>query len=100
VWLQIFADVLQLPVELTACEELGAMGAAMAAGVGVGVFSSFEEAVQRMVRVTRTIDPDPRARPVYDEKYSRYAAAIEALRPVWDGQAAGLAEGAAAGEAG
>ena len=36
VWVQMFADVLQLPIELTDCEELGAMGAAMCAGVGVG----------------------------------------------------------------
>jgi L-xylulokinase len=86
VWLQIFADVLQLPIELTACEELGAMGAAMAAGVGVGVFSSFEEAVQRMVRVTRTIDPDPRAREIYDAKFERYQAAIAALGGFWNGR--------------
>ena len=38
VWVQMFADVLQLPIECTACEELGAMGAAMCAGVGVGIF--------------------------------------------------------------
>ena len=43
-WVQMFADVLQLPIELTACEELGAMGAAMCGGVGVGIFGSFEEA--------------------------------------------------------
>jgi L-xylulokinase len=84
VWLRIFADVLQLPIEVTACEELGAMGAAMAAGVGVGLFSSFEEAADRMVRVTRTVDPDPRAGPVYDEKYAHYREAIAALGQVWD----------------
>ena len=84
VWLQIFADVLQLPIEVTASEELGAMGAAMAAGVGAGLFASFEEASSRMVRVTRTIEPDPRAGSIYDEKYARYRAAISALGPVWD----------------
>jgi sugar (pentulose or hexulose) kinase len=56
----------------------------MAAGVGVGLFSSFEEAADRMVRVTRTVDPDPRAGPVYDEKYAHYREAIAALGQVWD----------------
>ena len=34
IWLQMFADVLQLPVEVTATQELGAMGAAICAGRG------------------------------------------------------------------
>ncbi len=84
VWLQIFADVLQLPIEVTACEELGAMGAAMAAGVAVGLFSSFEQAAERMVRITRTVDPDHGAASLYDEKFARYRGAIAALAQVWE----------------
>ena len=34
VWVQMFADVLQIPIELTSCEELGAMGAAIVRGRG------------------------------------------------------------------
>lgn len=83
VWVQMFADILQLPIELTACEELGAMGAAICAGVGVGIFSSFEEAVQRMVRVSRTVEPGKKYREVYRDKYGRYQRHIEALRTVW-----------------
>jgi L-xylulokinase len=82
-WVQMFADVLQLPIELTACEELGAMGAAMCGGVGVGLFGSFEEAVQRMVRVSRTVEPRKEYRDVYEEKYGRYRRSIEALRSTW-----------------
>ncbi|MGA2379502.1 MAG: FGGY-family carbohydrate kinase [Spirochaetia bacterium] len=83
VWVQMFADVLQLPIELTACEELGAMGAAMCGGVGVGLFGSFEEAVERMVRVSRTVEPCKENREIYREKYGRYREHIEALRKVW-----------------
>jgi len=79
----MFADVLQLPIELTACEELGAMGAAICAGVGVGVFSSFEEAVARMVRVSRTEEPNRENKQVYCDKYGRYMRHIEALRAAW-----------------
>ena len=84
VWVQMFADVLQLPIELTACEELGAVGAAMCAGVGVGLFGSFEEAVRGMVRVSRTVQPRKENRDIYQAKYARYRQSIEALRAAWD----------------
>jgi L-xylulokinase len=84
VWVQMFADVLQLPIELTACEELGAMGAAMCGGVGVGRFASFEEAAKSMVRVSRTVEPRRENREVYAAKYARYRQCIDALRRAWD----------------
>jgi len=83
VWVQMFADILQLPIELTACEELGAMGAAICGGVGVGLFSSFEEGVQRMVRVSRTVEPRKEKREIYHEKYGHYREYIKALRAAW-----------------
>lgn len=83
VWVQMFADILQLPIELTACEELGAMGAALCAGVGVELFGSFEEAVERMVRVSRTVEPRKENQSVYCDKYGRYMRHIEALRTAW-----------------
>ena len=88
VWVQMFADVLGRPIEVTACEELGAMGAALCAGVGVGMFGSFEEAVKQMVRVSRTVAPRAPLRGVYQDKYHRYVAAVESLRAVWNPPAA------------
>ena len=84
VWVQLFADALGLPIELTACEELGAMGAAICAGVGVGLFGSFEEAVKQMVRVSRTVEPRAALGPVYRDKYRRYVATLEALKGAWN----------------
>jgi L-xylulokinase len=84
VWLQMFADVLQLPVELTAAQELGAMGAALCAGVAVGMFASFPEAVSRMVKVTSAVQPSSGTRSVYEDKYRRYQSYVTALRAVWD----------------
>jgi xylulokinase len=59
------------------------MGAAICGGVGVGLFGSFEEAVERMVRVSRTVEPCKENREIYREKYGRYREHIEALRKVW-----------------
>jgi L-xylulokinase len=83
VWVRMFADILQLPIELTACQELGAMGAALCAGVAVGMFGSFPEAVHAMVRVSRTVEPGKERREVYLDKYARYRKYIEALRGAW-----------------
>ena len=38
VWPQMFADMLGIPVSLAGCAETGALGAAIAAGVGAGMF--------------------------------------------------------------
>jgi L-xylulokinase len=83
VWVQMFADVLQLPIECTACEELGAMGAAMCGGVGVGIFGSFEEAAAQMVKVSRIVEPQAGNQQIYLDKYGRYRRHIEALRAAW-----------------
>ena len=40
VWVQMLADMLQIPIETVKCDEQGILGAAMAAGVGCGVFES------------------------------------------------------------
>ncbi len=85
VWVQMFADVLQAPIEVPAGTELGTLGAAICAGVAAGRFASFADAVPRMVRVARTYAPDPARRDVYARKYAAYRAAVAALAPVWKG---------------
>lgn len=42
-WVQMFADVLNLPVETVAVTELGGLGGAMCAAVGSGLYGSFQE---------------------------------------------------------
>ena len=54
-WVQIFADVLQLPIEIIDTRELGAMGCAMAAGVAIGMFQDFKEAAKSMVRIKKRV---------------------------------------------
>jgi len=49
-----------VPVEIVEQEEPGAFGAAILAGVGAGVYPSVSNAVEKLVKVTRRFDPDPR----------------------------------------
>jgi L-xylulokinase len=83
VWVRIFADVFQTPIRLPDGTELGALGAAIAAGVAAGCFKDFREAVGAMVHSLRTQAPDPSTAGVYEAKYERYKRAVAALDPVW-----------------
>jgi L-xylulokinase len=84
VWSQMFADILELPVEVTASSETGALGVALAAGVGVGLFPDLPAAVERAVHVTRTYAPDPTYRADYQQRYATYTRLLDAMRGEWD----------------
>lgn len=83
VWVQIFADALQIPIETVSCQEQGIMGAAIAAGVGTGVFTSYEEASKKVVAVKEIVYPRKEYGKIYEQKYRRYRAVIESLSDVW-----------------
>ena len=57
-WCQMFADILNRPVELTEVAELGALGADMCAGIGAGLFKDCYDAVEKCVKVTKVYKPD------------------------------------------
>ncbi len=80
VWVQMFADIFQVPVEIPDGSELGALGAAVAAAVACGLYPSYEVAVAAMTRVARRHEPDPARRSVYAARYAKYLKAVEALR--------------------
>lgn len=82
-WSQMFADALDLTVEIPDADEAGALGAAVCAGVGVGVYGSLDEATERVVRILRTHEPDPENHRRLAEAYETYTAIADALAPVW-----------------
>jgi L-xylulokinase len=83
VWLQMFADILQVPVEVPSGTELGALGAAIAASVAAGCYPSLPSACQAMVRIERCCEPNPKLASLYREKYGRYQRLLQVLAPVW-----------------
>ena len=80
VWVQMFADIFQVPVEIPDGSELGALGAAIAAAVACGLHPSYEAAVAAMTRVARRHEPNPALRDVYALRYAKYLKAVEALK--------------------
>lgn len=79
VWVQIFADVLQIPIDTISDKELGAQGAAIAAGIAAGIYKDYGEAVRRTVHITDRVMPRPEFKAVYEQKYAAYQGVIKAL---------------------
>ena len=80
VWTQIKADVTGCGIEVPASDTATTLGAAILAGVGTGVYGSFEEAAEKTVRVKKSFVPDPEAKAVYDRGYRTYRELYENLK--------------------
>jgi xylulokinase len=79
-WQQIQADVYGHPVELLAAEEGGAFGAALLAGVGIGVWPTVEAACAATVKVAQEIQPKNAA--TMNESYANFRRLYPALREI------------------
>jgi xylulokinase len=78
-WNQIAADVYGIPAAKTAISEAGLVGAAICAGVGVGIFGSAQEGARSMVRIEQRYEPNPALRTKYSEMFAIYKTAYQAL---------------------
>lgn len=74
-WCQILADVLQTPVHTRVVKEATALGAAICAGTGVGLYTDIPSAAQKLVQEERVYQPDPANGPIYQEAFQRWQAA-------------------------
>ena len=83
VWVQIFADVLNMPIEIIDTEELGAFGAAMAAGVAAGVYQDLREAAKILVTVKKVVYPIAEHVSIYEGKFQHYKKAENLLSSLW-----------------
>jgi FGGY-family pentulose kinase len=81
-WTQIQADILGRPIHLPRDKETMALGAAIWAGIGAGIFKNYEDAIGRMVHIERAVNPVPGQRDVYDRLYRQYVDLYPAVRPV------------------
>lgn len=81
-WPQMLADCFALPIhQLSLTSEATSWGAAMAAGVAVGLYD-WSLAAQR-VTVTDVINPTPQGTALYNELTAIYADAYRALEPIY-----------------
>lgn len=81
-WAQIRADCLGRPLDRAACLDVGCLGAATMAAVGIGAYPSLAAAISAMTHVEQSFEPNPRMKARYDAMYEAYRRATEALRPL------------------
>jgi ribulose kinase len=87
-WLAIHADVSGIPLELTEVPNAPLLGSAILAATGAGCYPDIASAAAAMVRVVRTIEPDPQTHAAYRESYEAYKALYPALAEQLHRQAA------------
>jgi L-xylulokinase len=80
---QLFADVLGVAIDIPENQEASALGAALCAGVGVGVFASLADASARARRVARTYTPDAERHARLDASYALWSQLVAAIEPLW-----------------
>lgn len=85
VWRQIIADVLGVPLKRSTQEEQTAVGAALLAGVGAGLYPDLPRAMQLVQHYEDATTPDPTAHAFYNDLYDQYQAAYPALRATMHG---------------
>jgi xylulokinase len=78
-WCQMQADIYNRPCETVACEEATALGCAMVAAVGVGVYPDFSTAAKEMVQVTKRYEPNPETVQRYEDAYQTWRQVFRAL---------------------
>ena len=71
--MQTLSDVLQRPITVSPVSQTCALGAAIYASVGAGLYANVEQAQAAICRPCRTIyQPDPAAAAYHAQKYQRY----------------------------
>lgn len=84
-WMQIKADITGKKIVVPSADTATALGAAILAGVGTGMYQDFEDAVRQTVTIRREFTPNPENTAVYDQGYTVYRELYESLKNIMHG---------------
>ncbi len=79
-WMQIKSDITGKPLAVVFSDMSTTLGAALLAGVGIGMYKDFEEAVSQTVKITRRYEPNMENREIYQKNYDIYIDLYENLK--------------------
>ena len=82
VWMQMKADMLNLPITALNTADAGTVGSAMLTGIAAGCFRDLQDAAEHMVEKKKVYEPDPKMHEKYREVYERYRKLYQAVRPL------------------
>jgi xylulokinase len=81
-WLQLKADICQIPLRVPRVTDAACLGAALLAGVGAGIYPDLRTAVARTVQMSRQVVPRPASVAAYDARFALYEQIYPTLRPL------------------
>ncbi len=81
-WMQMKADMLNVPITALKTVDAGTVGSAMLTGIAVGIFADLEEAAAYMVERAREYYPRQEMHEKYLQVFERYETVYEAVRPL------------------
>ncbi len=79
-WTQIKSDIVGKPITVPSSDTATTLGAVILAGVGIGMYESFEEAVALTVKETRHHEPNMENHKLYQKNYKIYLELYEKLK--------------------
>ena len=81
-WMQMKADVLNLPITALKTVDAGTVGSAMLTGIAAGLFTDLNDAATHMVQEMETYYPRAEMHEKYMRIYERYKSVYNAVRPL------------------
>ncbi|MGE4485000.1 MAG: L-fuculokinase [Oscillospiraceae bacterium] len=81
-WMQMKADILNIPIVTLSAVDAGAAGCAMLTGIAVGCFRDLDDAARRMVRERDAFYPRKEQHEQFMKVYERYRRLYDAVRPL------------------
>jgi xylulokinase len=81
-WMQNKADVLGLPIDVPEVEEATPLGAAILAGIGIGLYRDEQDAFEHAYKPGKIYQPDSQLASKYAEWYQIYKQLYPTLKPV------------------
>lgn len=86
-WLQLQADIFNRPIYQTQTREAAAVGAALLAGVGSGIYNNIDEACRVAVQWKNCIaEPNQRFQAIYNEKYQLFKSLYPKIKDSSSGE--------------
>ena len=82
VWMQMKADMLNVPVKALEVADAGTVGSAMLTGIATGCFKELEDAAAHMVKEKHVYYPNQEMHEKYMKIYERYRSLYHAIRPL------------------
>lgn len=82
-WKKIFANVLNIRLDIIESEEGPGYGGAILAAVACGEYASVEEAAAKLVKVVDSVEPNPELAARYEERYRKFVQIYPAVKELF-----------------